>query len=229
MLDANQKWTAGEAVRRAKMLTRFAPFWLEEPVLADDRIAHCRVREGAGIPLGPARACNALRVRRLRAERRPRHRPGGHRAGRRFHGVAEDQSESFDLPVPTSPWSSRSTHCSPCGRLILDLHFVTEDLRLLSEPIRVGGRGALPARATASSSTRQRSAATRSPASSTDGAEHALSAATGSSARSAGTAPPGRPAPRVGARTRPPPRARPRPPPRPRSRPASPRRCRACR
>jgi L-alanine-DL-glutamate epimerase-like enolase superfamily enzyme len=51
MLDANQKSTAGEAIRRARMLAPFAPFWLEEPVLADDRVAHRRVRDGAGIPL----------------------------------------------------------------------------------------------------------------------------------------------------------------------------------
>src|SRR5262249_10315599 len=51
MLDANQKWTAGEAVRRARGLARFAPHWLEEPVLADDREGHRRVRRGGGIPL----------------------------------------------------------------------------------------------------------------------------------------------------------------------------------
>jgi len=31
MLDANQKWTAGEAIRRARMLAPFAPFWLTRP------------------------------------------------------------------------------------------------------------------------------------------------------------------------------------------------------
>jgi len=51
MLDANQKWTAGEAVRQGRMLTCFAPFWLEEPVLADDRVAHARVPAGHGHPL----------------------------------------------------------------------------------------------------------------------------------------------------------------------------------
>ena len=36
MVDANQKWTAAEAVQRIKMLEPFAPYWIEEPVLADD-------------------------------------------------------------------------------------------------------------------------------------------------------------------------------------------------
>lgn len=36
MVDANQKWTAAEAVQRVTLLEPFDPFWIEEPVLADD-------------------------------------------------------------------------------------------------------------------------------------------------------------------------------------------------
>jgi len=43
MLDANQKWTAAEAIRRTALLRPFDPFWLEEPILADDRVGR-RVR-----------------------------------------------------------------------------------------------------------------------------------------------------------------------------------------
>jgi L-alanine-DL-glutamate epimerase-like enolase superfamily enzyme len=38
MLDVNQAWTAGDAVRRATLLRQYDPFWLEEPILADDRM-----------------------------------------------------------------------------------------------------------------------------------------------------------------------------------------------
>ena len=36
MVDANQKWTAAEAVQRVRMLEPFDPHWIEEPVIADD-------------------------------------------------------------------------------------------------------------------------------------------------------------------------------------------------
>ena len=36
MVDANQKWTAAEAAQRVRTLEPFDPFWIEEPVIADD-------------------------------------------------------------------------------------------------------------------------------------------------------------------------------------------------
>ena len=36
MLDANQSWTVGEAVRRLAMLERYRPYWIEEPLPAGD-------------------------------------------------------------------------------------------------------------------------------------------------------------------------------------------------
>jgi L-alanine-DL-glutamate epimerase-like enolase superfamily enzyme len=44
MVDANQKWTAAEAVRRIPLLEPFAPWWVEEPLLADDVPGHAWVR-----------------------------------------------------------------------------------------------------------------------------------------------------------------------------------------
>lgn len=51
LLDANQKWSAGEAVRRGAMLKRFDPFWLEEPILADDIPGHAHARQSLGISI----------------------------------------------------------------------------------------------------------------------------------------------------------------------------------
>ena len=36
MLDANMKWSADEALRAARALVPFDPFWPEEPVIPDD-------------------------------------------------------------------------------------------------------------------------------------------------------------------------------------------------
>ena len=51
MLDVNQAWTAGEAVRRTALLRPFDPFWLEEPILADDRQGHVHGRQATGVPI----------------------------------------------------------------------------------------------------------------------------------------------------------------------------------
>ena len=50
-LDANQKWTAAEAIRRGNLLKPFDPFWLEEPLLADDRAGHAHVRRATGLAI----------------------------------------------------------------------------------------------------------------------------------------------------------------------------------
>lgn len=38
MIDANQAWNATEAIQMAQALNEYAPYWLEEPVLADEPI-----------------------------------------------------------------------------------------------------------------------------------------------------------------------------------------------
>ena len=45
MLDANQAWTASEAVTRIRMLEPFSPYWIEEPLISDDVLGHARVRQ----------------------------------------------------------------------------------------------------------------------------------------------------------------------------------------
>ena len=51
LLDANQKWAAGEAIRRGRMLEQFNPSWLEEPILADDIPGHTHTRASLAIPI----------------------------------------------------------------------------------------------------------------------------------------------------------------------------------
>ncbi|GAA1698065.1 mandelate racemase/muconate lactonizing enzyme family protein [Streptomyces yatensis] len=50
-VDANQKWRAGEAIRRVSALERFAPAWIEEPVLAEDLRGNVHVRSALSTPV----------------------------------------------------------------------------------------------------------------------------------------------------------------------------------
>lgn len=51
LLDANQKWAAGDAVRRIRQLERFDPAWIEEPVDADDLEGMRHIRSRAATPV----------------------------------------------------------------------------------------------------------------------------------------------------------------------------------
>lgn len=51
MVDANQKWTAAEAVQRVRLLEPFDPFWIEEPVIADDVAGNAWVKSHVRPPV----------------------------------------------------------------------------------------------------------------------------------------------------------------------------------
>jgi len=59
LLDANQKWKAGEAVTRCRELAPFRPGWIEEPVSSDDidGAAFVRAHGGLSVALGE-QLCN---------------------------------------------------------------------------------------------------------------------------------------------------------------------------
>jgi L-alanine-DL-glutamate epimerase-like enolase superfamily enzyme len=59
MLDANQKWTAGEAAQRCRGLVEVAPLFIEEPILSDDVAGHAHVRAHGGVPVAMGESlCN---------------------------------------------------------------------------------------------------------------------------------------------------------------------------
>jgi L-alanine-DL-glutamate epimerase-like enolase superfamily enzyme len=60
MLDANQSLTAAEAIRRARMLEAFDPFWLEEPLPADDVSGHIDVARATSIPIAVGESLYSL-------------------------------------------------------------------------------------------------------------------------------------------------------------------------
>jgi len=51
MTDANMKWTADEAIRRARALQDVNLVWLEEPIIPDDVAGHVRVMRDGGVPI----------------------------------------------------------------------------------------------------------------------------------------------------------------------------------
>jgi L-alanine-DL-glutamate epimerase-like enolase superfamily enzyme len=51
MVDANMKWTADEAIRRARAFQAYDLVWLEEPTIPDDVAGHARIAREGGIPL----------------------------------------------------------------------------------------------------------------------------------------------------------------------------------
>jgi L-fuconate dehydratase len=59
MMDANQKWDVGEAIRRTKELAELDPWWMEEPTSPDDILGHARIRkEVAPIRIATGEHCH---------------------------------------------------------------------------------------------------------------------------------------------------------------------------
>jgi len=50
-VDANQKWSPPEVIRRIRLLERADLFWLEEPTLSDDVEGHVRIRQRIDVPI----------------------------------------------------------------------------------------------------------------------------------------------------------------------------------
>jgi L-alanine-DL-glutamate epimerase-like enolase superfamily enzyme len=51
MIDANNRWTAAEAIRFGRMVEKYNPFWFEEPVEPSDFVGCAEVRRKLDIPI----------------------------------------------------------------------------------------------------------------------------------------------------------------------------------
>jgi L-alanine-DL-glutamate epimerase-like enolase superfamily enzyme len=154
MLDANQKWTAGEAIRRVHMLRSFDPCWLEEPILADDRAGHAHIRQATGVPIAVGETlytryefADYMRAGAIDIVQADITRVGGFTEWLKIARLAE----SFNLPVAPHFIMELSVHalCAvPNGLILEDLQGGSlTDLGILVEPIQVvNGEMAPPAR-----------------------------------------------------------------------------------
>jgi L-alanine-DL-glutamate epimerase-like enolase superfamily enzyme len=154
LLDANQKWTAAEAIRRVNLLRPFDPFWIEEPILADDREGHAHLRQatGAAIAVGETlytryEVADYIRAEAVDVIQTDIPRVGGFTEWMKIAKLAD----SFNLPVAPHFMMELSVHalCAvPNGLILEDLQGGSlTDLGVLSEPIRVvNGEIAPPAR-----------------------------------------------------------------------------------
>jgi L-alanine-DL-glutamate epimerase-like enolase superfamily enzyme len=153
LLDANQKWTSGEAVRRMAMLERFDPYWIEEPMLADDIPGHTRARAALRTPvaLGETLFTRYQFADYIRANAADIAQPDVPRVG----GFTEwlkiaKLAEAHNLPVAPHFAVELSVHalCAvPNGLILEDLKGGSlTDLGLLAEPWRVSGGYGVPPR-----------------------------------------------------------------------------------
>lgn len=144
MLDANQKWTAADAVRRVSLLKPFDPCWIEEPLLADDRAGHAHVRQNAGVPVAVGETlytryefADYIRAGAVDVVQADVPRVGGFTEWLKIAKLAE----SFNLPVAPHFMMELSVHalCAvPNGLILEDLQGGSlTDLGVLAEPIRV--------------------------------------------------------------------------------------------
>ena len=154
MLDAVQKWSAGEAIRRASMLRPFDPYWLEEPIRAEDRDGHVHVRRATGVPMALGESlftryefADFMRAGAVDIVQPDISRVGGFTELMKIAKLAE----SYNLPVAPHFLIELSVHAlcgMPNGLFLEDLPggSLTE-LGVLAEPIRVvNGEMAPPAR-----------------------------------------------------------------------------------
>lgn len=154
MLDAVQKWSAAEAIRRTSMLRPFDPYWLEEPIRAEDRAGHVHVRAATGVPMALGESlftryefADFMRAGAVDIVQPDISRVGGFTELMKIAKLAE----SYNLPVAPHFLIELSVHalCGMSNGLFLeDLPggSLTE-LGVLAEPIRVvNGEMAPPAR-----------------------------------------------------------------------------------
>ncbi len=154
MLDVNQAWSAGDTVRRATMLRPFDPFWLEEPLLADDWEGHAYVRKATGVPIAVGETlytryeiATYIRAGAVDVVQADICRVGGFTEWLKIAKLAE----SFNLSVAPHFMLEVAVHalCAvPNGLILEDLKGGSlTDVGILAEPIQVkNGALAPPAR-----------------------------------------------------------------------------------
>ena len=150
-LDANQIWSAGEAVRRGKMLERFSPSWIEEPTAAEDIAGHAHTRAALAIPIALGETlfnkyqfADYIRANAVDIVQADICRVGGFTEWLKIAKLAE----AHNLPVAPHFAAELSVHalCAvPNGIILEDLQGGSlSDLGLLEKPWAVSAGRAVP-------------------------------------------------------------------------------------
>jgi L-fuconate dehydratase len=58
MMDANQKWSVGEAIEQTRALAIVDPWWMEEPTSPDDILGHARIRREVPVRIATGEHCH---------------------------------------------------------------------------------------------------------------------------------------------------------------------------
>ena len=98
MVDANQAFTSGEAIRRARQYEPLDLAWFEEPLPAEDLGGHIRLAASTSTPDRGRRVhLSSQSLPGIPATRRLRDRAGGRRAHWRHHALAQGRAPCGDL------------------------------------------------------------------------------------------------------------------------------------
>ncbi|GAA3738782.1 L-alanine-DL-glutamate epimerase-like enolase superfamily enzyme [Spinactinospora alkalitolerans] len=151
MVDANQRWDLSRASRALGALARFDPYWIEEPLAADDLEAHARLRAVTPIPfaigenLRTVRAFRDALVRGVCDIAQPNVvRVGGITP---FLRIA-DLAAAFSVPIAPHllpDLSAQLAQCVPAVEMVEDIERASfADLGALERPsgVSVGPSGA---------------------------------------------------------------------------------------
>ncbi|GAA4917413.1 mandelate racemase/muconate lactonizing enzyme family protein [Streptomonospora salina] len=151
MIDANQRWNLPRAIDAMRALSRFDPYWIEEPLPADDLHAHARLRATTTVPFAVGENLRTVRAFRdalvggVCDVAQPNVvRVGGITA---FLRIA-DLAAAFSVPVAPHllpDLSAQLAQCVPAVAMVEDIEQASfADLGALERPsgVSVGAAGA---------------------------------------------------------------------------------------
>ncbi len=141
MVDANMRWRVDEAIRAARALAPFDPYWLEEPTVPEDVPGHRRIAREGGLPIAAGENLHTLGefASMIAAEAVSFPEPDVTNCGgiTVFMKIAH-LAESFNLPVTSHGAHDLTVHCLAAvpNRSYLEAHGFGLD-RFIAHPLAI--------------------------------------------------------------------------------------------
>jgi L-alanine-DL-glutamate epimerase-like enolase superfamily enzyme len=139
MVDANMRWRVDEAIRAARALLPWDPYWLEEPTVPEDVLGHRRIAREGGLPVAAGENLHTLGefASMIAAEAVAFPEPDVTNCGgiTVFMKVAH-LAEAFNLPVTSHGAHDVTVHCLAAApnRSYLEAHGFGLD-RFIAHPL----------------------------------------------------------------------------------------------